>query len=272
MIAVMTNAGALEFGRSLSGGTRFLAYEVALLNGQFNGLLDAASLSASDVDLSLGKIGGKDIVQRFKCTGALPVKVSSNDGGNTTEAYALDIDFNGQAPLGDGGTSTSFEYWSVVALGYRFSEYKPVVYGHIYNIGDHVWANDSAPHEYAYVCITDNFTYAGIPPKDDSEHWMALPVDNLIGYPGNSNLFADPDRDIVPFFVTSYDESVKMANGMEWEYKVRVFLDNVVSADLSKLDYFSYAGLEVSGSLMLTFLANISEQFRTIREQISTVS
>ena len=65
---------------------------------------------------------------------------------------------------------------------------------------------------------------------------------------------------------------MKMANGMEWEYKVRVFLDNVVTTKLSELKYFSKGGLEVNGSLMLTFLANTAEMFRAIREKVSTTS
>ena len=38
MISIMTNEGALEIGRALSGGSRFLVWEAALLSENFDGM------------------------------------------------------------------------------------------------------------------------------------------------------------------------------------------------------------------------------------------
>lgn len=284
MITVMTNEGALEFGRSLSGGSRFLAWEAALVNGAFANVQDAVELSSADVNLSTKRISGMDIVRTFECTGSLPVKVSSEEGGTVTKAMAVDFDFNGQAPIEAG--ESSIAYSTVVALGRRFREYPQASMGSIYHIGDHVWAYGDPERKYAYVCVDDNggagFEYEGVPVNQDSAHWMAVETANLVRHPIDPDYFSDPftyekdgtviPSDTIPFFVTSYDNEVVMANGMEWEYKVRVFLDNVVNSELAKLNYFSRGGLEANGSLMLTFLASISEQFRAIRDTVSTAS
>lgn len=282
MIAIMTNQGALEVGRSLSGGSRFLAWEAALLKENFDGasVNEVASLTSENVDLRRGQIANKQVVHTFECTGSLPVQVSSEEGGTEVKAMAVDFDFNGQVPIEEGSSSgsgtgnTSLEYAAVVALARRFSKYQTVASGKTYNVGDHVWLPYEADPKRtkAYVCLTDGFKYTGVLPSEDTEHWMETSTASLINYPGEPDFYCDPNSDIIPFFVTSYDDPVTMANGMEWEYKVRVFLDNVVTTKLSELKYFSKGGLEVNGSLMLTFLANTAEMFRAIREKVSTAS
>lgn len=269
MISIMTNAGALEFSRGITGGPRFLAWKAALLADNFEGMTakDVASLGPDDVNLDAGLINGKRIVKLFDCTGALPVKVSYDDGSDTTSAVAVDLDFNGQVPI-DGGTISDISYKAVVALGRRYYKYEILEMNRAYSLGAHVWGNSERTS--AYMCLTDNFVYAGVSPEDDTENWVSLGVEGISQYPGEKDLYTNTAWDVVPFFITSYDNQVTMSNGMEWEYKVRVFLDNVVTAELSKLSDFSSGGLEANGSLMLTFLAGISEQFRTIREQITT--
>ena len=272
MIAIMTDEGALEFGRSLSGDTRFLAWEAALLDISITDLGAALSLNSGDVDLAAMKIKDWAIVHTCACTGSLPVEVSSDNSGAISKAMAIDFDFNGQIPLEEGGASASIKYQTVIALGRRFAEYRTVLNGNSYNKGDHVWMAGDTVHDHAYICLEDGFVYSGVPLNEDSAHWMAIDTSSLITYPGNSSLYSDPRTDAVPFFVTSYDGPVTMANGMEWEYKVRVFLDNVATDNLQELKYFSTGGLEANGSVGLTFLAEISGLFRTIREKISTAS
>lgn len=276
MIAIVTNQGALEIGRSLSGGSRFLAWEAALLRENFanDTVAQVAGLSPDDIDLDSGTIGGRQIVGRFECTGSLPVQVSSEEGGTTVSAMAVDFDFNGQAPISDGAGSgnVSLEYSAVVALARRYMKYSTVSMGTTYHAGDRVWLPyDVDPaRSHAYMCITDSFEYAGVLPGEDTVNWSPMNTGSLVRYPGDADFYCDPGSDIIPFFVTSYDDTVTMANGMEWEYKVRVFLDNVVTANLSELQYFSKGGLEANGSLMLSFLANTAEMFRAIRNQVTT--
>lgn len=298
----MTNQGALEVGRSLSGGSRFLAWEAALLKENFDGesVDQVARITSEDVSLGAGRIHGKQIVHMFECTGSLPVQVSSEDSNTEVKAMAVDFDFNGQVPIeegsgsssGSGAGNTSLEYSAVVALARRYTKYTTV--GSIkpdektgkvrYNCGDRVWLPYSLDpqREHAYICLTNNFEYNDILPNEDTANWMEIDTKALVKYPGEPDCYCDPSAhtgdgitvpsDIIPFFVTSYDDPVTMANGMEWEYKVRVFLDNVVTTKLSELKYFSKGGLEVNGSLMLTFLANTAEMFRAIREKVSTAS
>lgn len=280
MISLMTNEGALEFGRTLSGGTYFLAYECALLAETFSDVKTAAeSLGSAQVVLS-GETGGTittaegtamTILHRFHCTGSLPVKVKV--GG--TEAMAVDFDFNGQTPVNkETGAPRSIEYSTVIALGLRFKQYQQVSAGTTYNKGDHVWAFGDDVHNTVYICLQDGFVYNNVPVATDTEHWASADASNLIPHPSekSAGYFADPSSDIVPFFVTSYDDPVTISNGMEWEYKVRVFLDNLLEDRLPELlNYFSLGGIEGTGSLMLSFLASISGTLREIRNTESTV-
>lgn len=296
MISVMTNQGALEVGRSLSGGSRFLAWEAALLAEPFpNDIIAVAALDSSKVEIDGtigGSIDGKTILYRYPCTGALPVKVSTDDSGRESyEAIAVDFDFNGQVPIeednassGSGNGSTAIEYQAVVALARRYAKYATVSRGNTYSYGDRVWLPyDADPQrKHAYICLTDNFKYEGTLPNEDADNWLEIDTAQLVKYPGEPDCFSDPlshdaggtavPSDIIPFFVTSYDESVKMANGMEWEYKIRVFLDNVITTNLSKLAGFSQGGLQANGSVTLTFLASVSELFRAIRDKVSSTT
>lgn len=296
MISVMTNQGALEVGRSLSGGSRFLAWEAALLADPFpNDIMAVASLDSSKVEIdgaTGGSIDGKTILYRYPCTGSLPVKVSTDDpNGESYEAMAVDFDFNGQVPIEEGNASsssgngnTAIEYQAVVALARRYAKYTTVSRGNTYSYGDRVWMPyDADPkREHAYICLTDNFEYEGVLPSEDTANWLAIDTAQLVKYPGEPDCYSDPlshdadgtavPSDIIPFFVTSYDESVKMANGMEWEYKIRVFLDNVVTKNLSNLEGFSQGGLQANGSVTLTFLASVSELCRAIRDKVSSAT
>lgn len=266
MIAVLTNEGALEFGRAISGGSRFLAWEAALIAEPLGeDVQTIVGKTHEDIDIANGKALGYSILKTIECTGALPVEVSY---GDTTKIMAVDFDFNGAAVDASGNTE-SIAYQSVIALARRFSEYHAVSNGTVYHIGDHVW---SSGRDYAYVCKTDNFEYNGVPPENDTDNWTPVETSGLVRFPGDENYYSDSTCDVIPFFITSYDAPVTMANAMEWEYKIRVFLDNIVTAQLPKLAYFAKGGLEVNGSMMLTFLASISEQFRAIRAQITTAS
>lgn len=292
MISVMTNQGALEVGRSLSGGSRFLAWEAALLAEPFpNDIIAVAALDSSKVEIdgtTGGSIDGKAILYRYPCTGALPVKVSTNGpGGESYEAMAVDFDFNGQVPIkedGAGNGNNAIEYQAVVALARRYTKYTTVSRGNTYSYGDRVWLPyDADPQrEHAYICLTDNFEYEGVLPNEDTDNWLEIDTAQLVKYPGEPDCYSDSfshdaggtavPSDTIPFFVTSYDEAVKMANGMEWEYKIRVFLDNVVSTNLSKLEGFSQGGLQANGSVALTFLASVSELFRALRDKVSSTT
>lgn len=274
MISLMTNEGALEFGRTLSGGTYFLAYECALLAETFSDVKTAAeSLGSAQVVLS-GETGGTittaegnamTILHRFHCTGSLPVKVKV--GG--AEAMAVDFDFNGQTPVNkETGAPRSIEYSTVIALGLRFKEYPQATMGVTYHRGDHVW--NGPLRDKVYVCAVDSVVYDGTA-LDGNPNWTSADTSSLQVHPQNPNYFADPSSDIVPFFVTSYDDSVTISNGMEWEYKVRIFLDNLLEDRLPELNYFSLGGIEEVGSLMLSFLASISGALREIRNTESTV-
>lgn len=274
MISIMTNEGALEFGRTLSGGAYFLAFECALLGEAFNNAKTAAETLGNAQVVLDGETGGTitpaegaemTILHRFRCTGSLPVKVKVGD----TEAMAVDFDFNGQTPVNkETGVPRSIEYSTVIALGLRFKEYPQATMGVTYHRGDHVW--NGPLRDKVYVCAVDSVVYDGAS-LEDNPSWTSADASGLQIHPANPNYFADPTGDIVPFFITSYDEAVTISNGMEWEYKVRVFLDNLLEDRLPELNYFSLRGIEGAGSLMLSFLASISGTLREIRNTESTV-
>lgn len=268
MISIMTDRGALEYSRTLSGGSHFLAYQCALLSESISSIGQAAALGDMPVSLvgeTGGTIGEMTIRHRFKCTGALPVQVSVNDAS----AVAVDFDFNGQSPINpETGVPTDIAYSTVVALGFRFMQYPQVTVGATYHRGDHVW--NGTLRDKVYTCAVDSLEYAGDALADNPD-WESADASALIRHPADSTYFADPAWDVVPFFVTSYDSAVTISNGMEWEYKVRVFLDNLLTSRLPELNYFSMGGLEGAGSLMLSFLAGISGALRETRDNSSTI-
>lgn len=273
MIAVLTNAGSLQFARTLSGGERFLVYGAALVDAAVNDPYKAATgISAISFDASgkeMAIVGLGNVVKVVPCTGILPVQVSEGD----STAVAVDFDFNTQ--LSTIGTTTKklasdpATYQSVCMLGRRYSLIRNIERGATYNQGDHVWFGDD--RNTLYTCIPAEYTYGpdSQSPDIDTENWLASSAAKLLRHPADRVYCADPEQDAIVMHVTSYDESMTMGNGLEFEYKVRVFLDNLRQSELRSIEKFA-EGTEANGSLILSFMAAISEDFRLLRNSIST--
>lgn len=273
MIAILTNDGSMQIARALSGGELFLVYGAAMINGQIDDRYKAATFP-----FTIGRdASGKEISVTFDnqiypietiapCTGILPVKVAEDE----TSAVAVDFDFNTQL-IDDIGNSLNLEYQTVLMLGRRYRKYSYVEYGTTYHYGDHVWLGNNVNLDTAYVCVADSYTYAvgAQPPNVDTAHWMAVPVDNLLRHPADPEYYSDPEYDSLVMHVTSYDDTMVMGNGIEWEYKVRVFLDNLTQDRLDTIAKFAQ-GTEANGSLILSFMAEISENFRALRDMFTT--
>lgn len=266
MIAILTNDGSLQIARALSGGELFLVYGAALLAEPITGVYTAASETTAEWSDGNLSIGGHQIVRTMPCTGMLPVQVSEGE----TAAFAVDFDFNTQLPGTVDGLHTAITYQTVCMLGRRYRQYRSAEWGATYKYGDHVWYGPD--RTTSYMCIADSYTYTeGSPnPMEDTEHWAAAPTARLLQHPGDTSYYSDPEYDTIVMHVTSYDEPMTMGNGLEWEYKVRVFLDNLVQNDISKIEKFAQ-GVEANGSLMLSFMAEISENFRALRDMVTPV-
>lgn len=282
MIAILTNDGSLQIARALSGGELFLVYGAALLDGQPLGTnpYDIAATS-HEVTVDEGEttgIDGNSIVRMIPCTGILPVEVKEGD----TSAWAVDFDFNTQLPTPDDGDSsnsgsklsTAITYQTVCMLGRRYRQYKSAEWNKTYYYGDHVWYGTD--RSTAYVCITDSdegyvYTEGSLAPNEDGEHWAPVSMQDVLQHPGDKSYYSDPAYDSIVMHVTSYDEAMTMGNGIEWEYKVRVFLDNLVQNDISKIEKFAQ-GTEANGSLTLSFMAEIALNFRALRDMVSPMA
>lgn len=273
MIAVLTNAGSLQFSRTLSGGERFLVYGAALVDAAINDPYKAATgipsvvFDASGKETSISGLG--NVVKVVPCTGILPVQVS--EGAST--AVAVDFDFNTQLATTNPATkklvSDPVTYRSVCMLGRRYSLIRNIERGATYKQGDHVWFGDN--RDTLYTCIPAEYVYGpdSQSPDIDTENWLASSAANLLRHPADQAYCADPRQDAIVMHVTSYDEYMTMGNGLEFEYKVRVFLDNLLQSDLQSIEKFA-EGTEANGSLILSFMATISEDFRLLRNSIST--
>ncbi len=274
MIAILTNDGSLQISRALSGGELFLVYGAALMSqdlGQITPLSIATTHYAVGTDPNTGKvtIDGYPIERLVPCSGILPVKVSDGD----TAAFAVDFDFNTQL-VDDEGMPVAITYNSVYMLGRRYREYKSAEWNKTYYYGDHVWYGTN--RDVAYACIYDGadgyvYTEGSLAPNEDTEHWIPVSTKDLLVYPGDSSYYSDPAYDSIVMHVTVYDESMSMGNGIEWEYKVRVFLDNLAQTNIAKIEKFAQ-GTEANGSLILSFMAEISANFRALRDMVSPMA
>lgn len=272
MIAILTNDGSLQIARALSGGELFLVYGAALVGGQVETPYIAASVPATVLYDESGKESSiifgtttAEIKRVVPCSGILPVKISDGE----VSSVAVDFDFNTQLIDGD-GLSVEIKYQTVCMLGRRYRQYRSATYG-TYHYGDHVWIGSD--RSTAYMCVAEEYEYlAGSPtPDEDSEHWIPVSTENLLRHPGDPMYFSDPQYDTIVMHITSYDDEMTMGNGIEFEYKVRIFLDNLAQKNLSKIEKFAQ-GVEANGSLILSFMAAICEDLRKMRDMISPIA
>lgn len=272
MIAILTNDGSLQIARALSGGELFLVYGAALLaDARTSPYLTATQHitvafdeSGKESGIKFGNESELAIQRMIPCTGILPVKVSEGDAS----AIAVDFDFNTQ--LADGGLPVEIQYQTACMLGRRYRKYRSAEYG-TYHYGDHVWFGSN--RDTAYACIVDEYEYAegSLAPDEDPDHWMPTSTANLLRHPGDPTFYSDPMYDAMVMHVTSYDSEMTMGNGIEFEYKVRVFLDNLNQENIAKIEKFAQ-GTEANGSLILSFMAVICEDFRKMRDMISPIA
>lgn len=278
MISILTNEGARRIASSVSGGTLFLPYIAALSTGTVTSVRSAAiEITKVEMDLSGNEtriVGLGDIVRRVPCSGMLPVQIKE---GNV-EAWAIDLDFNTQLnpeKNPDTGLPESVSYQSVAVLGRRYVQIRSAERGTVYKYGDHVRYGDS--RNTVYTCIADNYEYAADSPspaedcEGDNAHWARGDISGLYTYPGNPSYYSDPKYDTTVMHITSYDEAMTLGNGIEFEYKVRIFLDNLTQDQISKIEKFAL-GTEANGSLTLSFMAIISEDFRKMRDMVSPMA
>ena len=272
MIAILTNSGSLQIARTLSGGELFLVYEAALLNVDWAHTKTTYQVATSEYPISLNEKGevssidGATVVSRIPCTGLLPVQVSEGE----SIACAVDFDFNTQL-LSNEGLPEPIQYQAVCMLGRRYRRYGTAEWGKTYHYGDHVWFGGN--HDTVYICRVPEYEYTegSLTPPEDPDHWLSASTDKLISHYADASYYSDPEYDTIVMHVTAYDDSMTMGNGIEWEYKVRVFLDNLVQNDISKIEKFAQ-GTEANGSLILSFMAEISLNFKALRDMVSPIA
>lgn len=271
MIAILTNEGSLGIARMLSGGDLFLVYGAALVEEQLTDPYEVATSPTTVVRDGQGKEYGitfansmKHVVRVVPCSGILPVQVSKGDA----TAMAVDFDFNTQL-IDNDGLPVEIKYYTVCMLARRYHQYKALEYT-TYHYGDHIWFGQNKD---IYVCAAAEYTYSqGSPaPDQDTVHWVRVDPRTILEHPADRSYFSNPVYDTFVMHVTSYDDEMTMGNGIEFEYKVRVFLDNLNQSNLSKIERFAQ-GTEANGSLALTFMAALCEDLRKMRDMISPIA
>lgn len=260
-----TNEGTLALARSVATGSKLAIRGAVLLktDGALGSPSDVAvatwGSSSDGIDLSdpayVVEDGGP-----VKCTSYLPSMVDLTGEDTGSPVAALDLEFTWMPP-------GEVEYDTLAVLADIYYEFMPFMYGKNYTTGATVWYLLSNGSYVYYRCISpvDNSDY----PMNDSTHWMEVHPSGQAGfYPPNSNVqyMTIDDRPVV-LYVSVLTSAVRVNEGLEIDYKVRLYLDGVAdSTQVNKYVVFDTLGPEFMGSAQIALLANFAQQLRNIRD------
>ena len=178
---------------------------------------------------------------------------------------AIDIEFS-WLPSG----VVEFDTIAVMArLYYGYTEYLP---GH-YTEGQVVWYRLGNGGTKYYRCITDvDVTDVTYGPASDTVHWEEIQMTNrVIG--SNPPLRApDGDDSLILLHISTAEQPIKVGQGLEFNYKLRIFL-NSTSFDMSDKEtcpvYLESLVPAGDAALQLGFLSEMAQAMAAMRDIIA---
>lgn len=269
-IEVLTNEGVHALNVAASAGPR-LVVEYACA-GNKNDLGPESAKAYADITAS--DISAWASHEHMPCVAMLPstVDFGSSTGVNAEAAQleprnAIDIEFS-WLPSG----LVEFDAIAVFArLYYGYAEYLPGEYTE----GMIVWYRESNGETKYYRCISSiSVVSTAASPSSDPEHWREVEMTNrVIG--SNPPLRAPADDDsLILLHLSTADQPIKVGQGLEFDYKLRVFLNNV-SFDMANKEtcpvYLESLVPAGNAALQLGFLKEMAESMDAMRGIIAKV-
>lgn len=270
-LEVLTNEGVSALNTAIASGPRLVVEFAALCNQAnlpANTLEGLADLKASDIPDIAAQEGS--IATTMKCVAMLPSEVAIADGSGTeAEAaqleprYAVDCEFSWLPP-----ESLEFDAVAIFArLYYPYPRYQPGSYTE----GDIVWVEESGAYTY-YLCLA-NVTVTSVGDGPDPLYWAPVTMTDLaIANNGDPLRASSGTESLVLLHVSTIDQPIKVGPGLEFNYKLRLFL-NQAGIDVSDAEHFPIylESLVPAGSaaLQLGFLKEMAETMATMRSCIA---
>ena len=272
-IEVLTNEGVHALNVAASAGPR-LVVEYACV-GMKADLGPESAKAYADITASDRSVLAWTSGEHMPCVAMLPSTVTFGTGtGAGAEAAqleprnAIDIEFS-WLPSAD---TPEFDAVAVFArLYYGYAEYLPGKYTE----GMIVWYRGSSGETKYYRCISRvSVTSASVSPSSDPEHWREVEMTNrVIG--SNPPLRAPADNDsLILLHLSTTDQPIKVGQGLEFNYKLRIFLNNV-SFDMANKEtcpvYLESLVPAGDAALQLGFLKEMAESMDVMRGIIAKV-
>ena len=253
-IDMPTNQGNLAIARAVSSAVKLMVRNATLLSGLPSGsgdtVSDIAGLTWSDVS-SYAVDGGE-----MTATSYLPSLYSKDgEGDSTSPVTALDMEFT-YIPTGEA------VYSAIAVLADMYYPFNSFVTGYDYKVGATVWYTFNNATKY-YRCIQD--TNTGNDPLDPS-YWEEVTVGTSLYDPTKtSNYWTISSDDPVLLYVSKLAGPVTVTQGMEIDYKVRLYLD-CGTTEISDHVVFDTLGPEYMASAQLYTLARYAQSLSAIRD------
>ncbi len=253
-IDMPTNVGNLAIARAVSSGIKLKIRSAALLSGLPDGsgdmVADIAGLTWPDVS-SYAVEGGEMLATSY-----LPSLYSKEgDGDSNSPVTALDMEFT-YIPMGE------ISYSAIAVLADMYYPFNAFVPGYDYKVGATVWYMFDSTVRY-YMCIRD--VVSSTTPMDTT-YWMPVSVGTpLYDDIGTISYWTISTDEPILLYVSKLAGSVTVTQGMEIDYKVRLYLD-CGTTEIKDYVVFDTLGPEYMGSAQLDALAYYAQALSAIRQ------
>lgn len=253
-IDMPTNEGNLAIARAVSSDIKLKIRNAVLLSGLPSGtgntVSDIAGLTWSDVS-SYAVEGGEMLATSY-----LPSLYSKEgEGDSSSPVTALDMEFT-YIPTGE------TEYSAIAVLADMYYQFNAFVPGNDYKVGATVWYMFDNAVTY-YKCIRD---VSNSTTPMDTTYWMSVSVGTpLYDAAETSSYWTISTDDPVLLYISKLAGAVTVTQGMEIDYKVRLYLD-CGATEIKDYVVFDTLGPEFMGSAQLDALAYYAQSLSAIRQ------
>lgn len=273
-LEVLTNEGTHALNTAAVVGPR-LVVEFACVGSKDDFGTETAEayakLKASDVPSWCSAEG--DTSCTLPCVAMLPSQVTYDASGESAEAAeeaaqlephnAIDVEFSWLPTV-----EKEFDAIAVFArLYYSYTEYAVGTYAE----GQLVWFRSGGTTSYFRCIAPVTVTNADVSPATDGTHWATAQLtDKAIGQNPPMRAVSGTSS-LILLHISSTEQPIKVAQGLEFNYKLRIFLTNE-ALDFTDKDtcpvYLESLVPAGQAALQLGFLKEMSEAMASMRQVI----
>lgn len=278
-LEVLTDEGVKALASAAASGCRLVVEFAAV--GNKSGISapetveSYAALTAQEFSGWTGDGTGTDANQ-MPCVAMLPSAVSMGDS-TTAPQNAIDCEFSWLPTQ-----VTEFDTVAVFGrLYYGYAEYGVGTYveGELHYVeGTVVWYRESSGTVQYYRCIADvdvTPETAAQSPSLDTAHWQAVSMTDVV----ITDVVADGEpplratsgaESLVLLHISTTDQKIKVAQGLEFNYKLRLLLNGTGFEDPQHCPVYLESLVPAGdAALQLGFLSQFAQSMRTMRECIA---